>query len=144
MPQEYRLITLSNEELGIALASHRRVHPDFLPPGVMTVFLVTATGLEVTVAGADGATQRSSLDFAALAEPLITFCLDSNIKLPRAAEKRAEVSEGALALEMRLDSEAAAPRRSRPPVPRPRNRAASPAPARPPTPPRVSRPRAAA
>ena len=119
MPQEYRLITLSNEELGVALASHRRVNPDFLPPGVMTVFLVTATGLEVTVAGADGATQRSSLDFAALAEPLITFCLDSNIKLPRAAEKRAVVSDGALALEMRLDSEAAALEDATAWVPRP-------------------------
>jgi hypothetical protein len=119
MPQEYRLITLSNEELAIALASHRRTNPEFLPPGAMTVFLVTATGLEVTIAGADGATQRRSLDFGALTEPLITFCLDSNIKLPRAAEKRAVVSEGALALEMRLDSEAGALEDATAWVPRP-------------------------
>jgi hypothetical protein len=119
MPGEYRLITLSNEELGVALASFRRVNPDFLPPGSMTLFLVTRDGLEVTIAAADGTTSRSAVAFDALVEPLISFCLDSNIKLPRAAQKRAVVSEGALALEMRLDSEEAALEEAAAWVPRP-------------------------
>src|SRR5262245_20145302 len=119
MASEYRLITLTNEELGIALASFRRVNPDFLPPGAMTVFLVTQNGLEVTLTNADGGTQRSTVSFEALTEPLIAFCLDSNIKLPRAAEKHAVLAEGAVALEMRLDAEAAALEEAAAWVPRP-------------------------
>jgi hypothetical protein len=119
MASEYRLITLTHEELAIALASFRRTHPEFLPPGAMTAFLVTAEGLEVTLAGAEGTTERRTVSFEALTEPLITFCLDSNIKLPRAAEKHAVLSEGAMALEMRLDAEAAALEEAAAWVPRP-------------------------
>jgi hypothetical protein len=105
MSREYRIIVLTPEEAKDALASFRRIRVGFLPDGPITRYDLTADGVAIGVHTTFAGEVICDLSMEELTEALVMFCLDSNIKLPRAAKKRATVTQGALALEMTLDSE---------------------------------------
>ena len=106
MVQEIRKIIFSSEELAEAFEAYARTTPDFLPAGKIAscaavnedgnkvvVKMDTPDARELTYAGADAL------------HPLIRFCLENNVMLPRDGRKTFMVADGKaiLAVTLNLD-----------------------------------------
>ena len=107
MVQELRRVILSEEELRCALESFRRVAPTFLPPGTIETCAPTS-GDELHVVinfTSDSASSKSEvkLSCAALLKPIIRFCIESNIMLPRDGKKSIMLTNSQVTLCISLD-----------------------------------------
>ncbi len=102
MVKEMRKIILSKDEIMAALESYKRSNFEFLPPGKIVSCQLKAGGpIIVGFERTDGATDHPlefSLEQQKLLEPMIRFCLENNIVLPRNSRKSALTGEDQVAL----------------------------------------------
>ena len=107
MVQDIRRIILSETELAAAIESYRRVTPDFLPTGTMkSCKPCDLQHIAVLVEVAAGNTVKDvelKLSCGDLLRPLIRFCLENNIMLPRDGKKAVMIANGLIALHVTLD-----------------------------------------
>jgi hypothetical protein len=107
MPHEHRFIIFSPDEVVQALSSFRRNNADAIPPGRIVGCAPDGNGVTVTVeVGRVGGSERrpSPLTKDQLRDALVKFCIETNVKLPRAVEKRLNYSKGRYLIEMKFDS----------------------------------------
>ena len=109
MVQEIRQIILSPEELLAAFEAYRHMTPDFLPAGDIKLCKPCANGevilfLAVTAGKNSYPTEITLRDIDVL-KPLIRFCLENNIVLPKEGKKSIAVDYGTIVLEIRLNME---------------------------------------
>lgn len=107
MVYEVRTIVLNNEEMAMALNTYRRHHPDFLPLGKILDCEVRDEAelvamVEAECAGVKKPVERK-ISNEALLEPMIQFCIENNIMLPKRGRKMMVFDGGqpALYVEMR-------------------------------------------
>jgi len=105
MVQEFRRIMLDEQELISALECYRRMTPHSIPEGIITQCtpIEEPEGIRVEVnIEVPGATalQRitHTLKEVAVLKPLIRFCLENNIMLPKDGLKSASVVGGFVCL----------------------------------------------
>jgi len=105
MVQEVRRIILDKEEMIAALEAHKRMKPDFMPEGKIEGFeIIDDSSLKLIVKdGAQGGDERLFCDNAKLLQPLIRFCLENNIILPRQGQKSVLVAKESVSLCIILD-----------------------------------------
>ncbi len=106
MVQDMRRIILSEEELVSAIESYRRMTPSFLPEGTVKTCAPSDAHVSVTLqvpAGNSTNDVELKLSCADLLKPLIRFCLENNIILPRDGKKVALISQGQVILGITLD-----------------------------------------
>jgi hypothetical protein len=111
MPKEMRKIIMSKDEVIAALESYKRSDFEFLPPGKITSCELKAgapvtVGIETSFASKIQTTEFS-IDPPRLLEPMIRFCLENNIVLPRNSKKSALVGDNQAALYIQIGSEGA-------------------------------------
>jgi hypothetical protein len=91
MPKELRKIILSTEELIEALDSYKRTNFEFLPVGKIVSCEVKANGPVTVGLDIGGGTSVQAKQFTVrtpdLLEPLIKYCIENNIMLPRNSRK---------------------------------------------------------
>ena len=108
MPREDRRIFLNNDELVHAIDEFRAAHSDFLPTGTISRVEVDRDHVivEIDMKYVDS---QHVLDFNVgydtVTEVLIQFCVNRQIKLPLAAEKRASAEGEEVALNLSLGRE---------------------------------------
>ena len=97
MAKELRKIILSPDELAIALDSYKRTNFDFLPVGKIVNCEIKANAPVVVGINSTGADTEKSSQFvikpADLLEPLIKYCIENNIMLPRNSRKTVLVGD---------------------------------------------------
>jgi hypothetical protein len=107
MVQEMRRIVLNHEELKIALDSHRRMTADFLPEGLITSCnAVDGQNIKIAVQIPVGGSSRSvelTLVGDDLLEPLIRFCSENNIMLPRSGVKTVLIIKNQIVLSITIN-----------------------------------------
>jgi hypothetical protein len=107
MASEVRQITLTTEELTAAIDGYRRMTPGFLPAGkIVDCKPAGDAGLTLTVETPVGTlTQATEVVIRGLdlLKPMIRFCIENNIVLPRAGRKSVRCADGALSLCVTLD-----------------------------------------
>lgn len=107
MVQEYRRITLNQEELTCAVGSYSRMTPQFLPEGKIVSCIPNPDGsLSLVMDIPFGAvTKRTDFTLKGLdvLRPLIRFCIENNIMLPRNGQKSIVVENGMLSMCILLD-----------------------------------------
>jgi len=101
MVLEVRKIILSKGELAMALNAYRKISPNYLPMGKVVGCDVTndqevAIDLEVEWEQVEKAMmlKRIKLERPKLTDPLIHFCIDNRIMLPRQGKKSALLTGG--------------------------------------------------
>jgi hypothetical protein len=114
MVQEYRRIVLSTDELASALEIYRRIAPDFLPEGEVVRCVVTEYGvvkltMEVKREGAPPNQSYLTLQAADILKPVIAFCLENKLPLPKTGRKFIEMQRGSVVLRIELNIEVAVP-----------------------------------
>lgn len=112
MPQEFHRIVFSIDEVVRAVSAFRRTHADFLPPGAIRRHALAGQKLtlaiEMSYAG-NNQLIEFTLDSRQLLEPLIKFCAENNIGVPRADRRRLKVGERDVTMEMVAVNEAGVP-----------------------------------
>ncbi|MDD3370452.1 MAG: hypothetical protein PHE27_01370 [Alphaproteobacteria bacterium] len=111
--QDIRRIIFSDEELGSAFEAYSRKTPNFLPPGkIVSCSTLVASGSECAVLVRIDTSQESGpkqleLTFrnANVLQPLILFCLENNVMLPRQGRKSFSIVEGKACLIIDLNLE---------------------------------------
>jgi hypothetical protein len=106
MVQEYRRIILDEDELRSAFEAYRRMRPQALPAGKITHCAASQHGAEaatvtLTIEPPDaghGPSTQHLLTEAAILEPVIRFCIENNIVLPRNGRKTVGVVGGKVSL----------------------------------------------
>jgi len=106
MVKEMRKIILTKDEVMTALDVYRRSNFEFLPPGKI-VSCELKPGAPVTIGietmyANNVQAESFSLETSRLLEPLIRFCLDNNIVLPRNSRKSALIGDGQAALYIQI------------------------------------------
>ncbi len=111
MANEIRKVTVSNGELAMALNAYRRLEPEYLPPGKVVNCDVHKDAeaveieIEQTITKAEMARKKFSLPLPKITEPLIYFCIDHHIMLPRRGKKSGIISDdGEPALFIQLET----------------------------------------
>ena len=100
MVQECRKISFSMDEVRSALERYQTIAPDFMPEGpAVRCSVLTYGGISV-IAGKDGsfAQKKYVLTGAELLKPMIGFCIDHKIMLPREAQKAIEFQKDTVVL----------------------------------------------
>jgi hypothetical protein len=91
MPKEMRKIILSTEELVEALDSYKRTNFEFLHAGKIAPCEVKANAPVFVGIKSAGENTMKTIQFALratdLLEPLIKYCIENNIMLPRNSRK---------------------------------------------------------
>ncbi|MCC7046093.1 MAG: hypothetical protein IT562_05205 [Alphaproteobacteria bacterium] len=103
MAREFHQIMFSLDEVMRAVTAYRRNHADFLPAGTIKRHVLSGSKLtlsiELTYAG-----NRQILDFALdatqLTDPIIKFCAENNIAVPRADRRNIKFTNSELILEL--------------------------------------------
>ncbi len=106
MVQELRQIVLDKNELISALESHRGMTCGYMPTGkIIDLAIVDDTNsVNVTLASVSQGKEISvMLSDAMLLQPLIRFCIENNIMLPRQGSKKVCVTKEHVALRIILD-----------------------------------------
>src|SRR6185295_5618547 len=108
MVSEVRTILLNEEEVVTALTSYRRLNPGFLPSGKITgckardeVEAIVVIAMQF---GGIVKPMERTLSAEALLEPIIHFCIENNILLPRRGRKSVIFDDGRPALYVEMDS----------------------------------------
>ena len=108
MVKEVRKIILSRDEIIAALESYRRTNFEFLPPGkIVRCEMKDGTPVNVGIEAMQGEKIRvtnSYLDSPRLLEPLIRFCLENKIVLPRNSRKVAMVGDNQASLLIQINT----------------------------------------
>ncbi len=107
MVQELRQIIFGKEEFISALEAHSRMNISYLPKGKIVAFeILDVTSVMVTVATDDSPEGvRVILNESKLLKPLIRFCLENNIMLPRDGHKSVLLTENNVTLCIALEVE---------------------------------------
>jgi len=107
MVQEIRQIMLTGDELILAIEAYRRVVPGFLPPGKITRCALTegsVLAVSIETPCNDGVkTVTFLLKNFDILEPLIRFCIENNIPLPKDGRKTADIKGNAASLWVALN-----------------------------------------
>jgi hypothetical protein len=106
MVKEMRKIILTKDELITALDAYKRSDFEFLPPGKIIGCALKAgepvtVALETMYANKIQATEFN-LEPQRLLEPMIRFCLENNIVLPRNSKKSALIGDDQAALYIQI------------------------------------------
>ncbi len=109
MVLEVRKIMLSKGELAMALNAYRRLYPEYLPGGKITRCSVIcnteiAIEMEIERAHTELVISKLSLKPVKLTEPMIHFCIDNRIMLPRRGKKSGIIAKGLPALFVELET----------------------------------------
>jgi hypothetical protein len=106
MVQEIRDIMLSIDEVQEAFVQYQRMAPDFLPSGKIVEFKTHGESIIIKVDMTyGGSIQRSEFAFKGVEvlRPLIRFCIDNNIMLPRNGKKSILFKEDKISMHIELD-----------------------------------------
>lgn len=103
MVEEVRNIIPNHDELLDALDSYRRKTPDFLPSGRIVECKQGSPDTVGVRVEADGVMKDHTLDLQDLLEPLIRFCLENNIKLPRKSKKTVKLKDKRITLHIHIE-----------------------------------------
>ncbi len=90
MPREIRHIMFSIDELELALKSYNRIEKKKLFHGTLTGCQIEpGKGISIGLAeDQEGDSKTKNIvEFSSLLEPLVRFCIENNIILPRASNK---------------------------------------------------------
>jgi hypothetical protein len=101
MVMDIRRVTLSEYELTAALVSYQRVTPEFYPTGKIIDCKPTADGKILATLENDSQSPRRwevTLKPSDALKPLIRFCLENNIMLPRNGQKSVSIADNRVAL----------------------------------------------
>ena len=109
MIHEIRQIIFSTEEIKRAFISYRKVVPEFMPNGEVTGCNPAPNGevsLDVTVRNDNQIIMKKILmKRIDVVKPIIRFCVDCGIKLPRQGKKSITVGEGTITLVVQLTTQ---------------------------------------
>jgi hypothetical protein len=112
MPKEFHQIVFSLKEVVGALDAYRRNHADFLPPGPIQRHALSGSKLTLSIE-MPYAGNRQLLDFTLdanqLIDPMIKFCAENNIVVPRADRRVMKFDNEELILELVAAATEAAP-----------------------------------
>lgn len=106
MVQEVRDILLGLDEVQSAFLGYQRIVPDFLPKGKIMSCRIVDESVRLMVEMAYGDTRQSSeivykgLD---VLKPLIRFCIENNIMLPRDGKKSILYKDDKIIMHIELD-----------------------------------------
>jgi hypothetical protein len=100
MAHEIRTIFLTKDELVVAFCSYRRQNPAFLPAGKIINCTVESDKVMVDMTGE----ALVLLDASKLVEPLVRFCIESNIMLPKQSRKTVVFVDGQAGLHIEMDT----------------------------------------
>lgn len=107
MVQEFRKITLNASELLCAVSSYSRMTPQFLPEGKIVSCMPNTDGSLALVMEIPFGAVAKRTDFTLkgldVLRPLIRFCIENNILLPRSGRKSISVENGMLSMCIALD-----------------------------------------
>ncbi len=106
MVQEVRNIILSMDEIHTAFECYQRITPEFLPKGTIISCKTMDNAVVLAVDIQYGATpQRQLLTYKGLdvIKPLIRFCIENNIMLPRDGRKSVLIEGDRIILHVELD-----------------------------------------
>jgi hypothetical protein len=97
---DIRRITLSEYELTAALVTYQRMTPEFLPGAKIAECKPTHDGKVMVTLEGETKSRRSehTLKASDVLKPLIRFCLENNIMLPRNGQKSVSIADGKVAL----------------------------------------------
>ena len=106
MVEEIRKIILNQGELAMALEAFRRTNPQFLPAGKLVHCEVSSpTALKVAIEVVYGSTVQAmeiALESDSLLDPIIKFCIENNIVLPRSGRKIIKIKDNKLVLHVTI------------------------------------------
>lgn len=106
MVQEYRKIILSTDELMLALEIYRKIAPTFIPEGkIVRCSALEYGAVKILLETGEGDKKQQNpltLQSADILKPVIGFCIEHKIMLPRAGRKSVEVQRGSVALKIEL------------------------------------------
>jgi hypothetical protein len=107
MVQEYRKIIFSTDELMSALALYRQIMPTFIPEGkIVRCSALEYGAVKVILQTSEGEkAQQTSLILQGVdvLKPVIGFCIEHKIMLPKAGRKSIEVQRGSVVLRVDLN-----------------------------------------
>ena len=106
MVQEVRDIFLSMDEVKDAFSCYQRIAPDFLPRGAIISCQLVGESVSLTVDMTyGGTTQRNDLVFKGIdvLKPLIRYCIENNIMLPRDGQKSLQYKGDKISLHVELN-----------------------------------------
>lgn len=106
MVRKVRKIMMSLDEVCRAYECYQRVTPDFLPKAGIIACKTADGAVILTVERTDGASsQRQEIIFKGfdIFKPLIRFCIENNILLPRDGTKSISIEADKVVLHMELD-----------------------------------------
>lgn len=101
MVQEVRRVIFSTDELYSAIEGYRRMTPNFLPLGKIIGCSVEENAIRVTLRPPGKTKQPVTTHIIKGAEavkPLLRFCLENNIMMPKEGQKSLYVKDGAASL----------------------------------------------
>ncbi len=106
MASELRHITLSDAEFTSSLHSFRRTHEDFLPSGEIVEWAAgTDKTIDVTmiIKGGSSVNQMMfTVESQQIIDILVRFCMENNIPVPRAGDKKWSAVDGGITLSVAL------------------------------------------
>jgi len=109
--QDIRKIIFTTAELMTAFESYGRTSPKFMPNGRVIACIPTEQdGIQITIAMRYGSSTHN-VDFIYrgldVLRPLILFCIENNIMLPRNGQKTFAIIDGraTVSVELNLDTE---------------------------------------
>ena len=115
MVQEYRKIILSTDELIMALEIYRKIAPTFIPDGkVIRCSALEYGAVKIILESGEGEKKQQiplTLQGADVLKPVIGFCIENKIMLPKAGRKSIEVQKGSVALRIELSLQVGFPER---------------------------------
>jgi hypothetical protein len=104
--QDIRNVILSLDEVLSAFRCYQRVIPDFLPKGDIVDCRTTKDGVVLSVEMTHGTTRECSdltLTGIDVLRPMIRFCIENNIMLPRQGRKSILIESDKIILHIELD-----------------------------------------
>lgn len=112
MARDIRNIILSLDEIQSAFTCYQRVTPEFLPASTIVGCKTLANAIVLSVETPQGETLESSelcVTGIDLMRPLIRFCIENNIMLPREGRKSLIIEPDKIILHIELDLAAEMP-----------------------------------
>lgn len=106
MVQDVRDIILSQEELDYAFKCYQRMAPEYFANEPITSVSVTEDSVIVAIdVGKDGTRKTQNYVFKGIEilKPLIRYCIENNIMLPRDGKKSVLIRGGKVILHVELD-----------------------------------------
>lgn len=106
MVQDIRNIVLSMDEILTAFEGYKRITPSFLPNAEILDCKIKDKGVVLTTeSNQDNVPKRQEVAYQGIdvLKPLIRFCIENNIMLPRDGKKSILYEESAIIMHVELD-----------------------------------------